>query len=345
MQLCLLNKSDVTSRQVWVPQLHKRCSYDPRVYRPRTHRWFSAASRRRWIFSLVTAGVSVMATAVLLYCSLQTLKGSTSISLTSLWKLGFGHIDPRSLIRSGPEAGQKARSPSMVLFLANLPQLLVSVLHLNYNSLFSCMLMESEWTGLTRSRKPLRVSSPVKGQRSTYFLSLPYRYSIPLMTASGLMHWLVSQSLFLGQINPNGVFSSDFAVFESPDEVLASPFWLDELTSATSHGINKPINYQFPTYSIRSWGYSCTGIVFVLSLGCFIMITLLLMGAKKYHAGMPPAGHCSAVLSAACQRLPEDEDITQQPVMWGVVSENEGVQHCALSSSKVQVPALGAHCR
>jgi hypothetical protein len=32
---------------------------------------------------------------------------------------------------------------------------------------------------------------------TSYFLSLPYRYAIPLMGTSAILHWLISQSLFL----------------------------------------------------------------------------------------------------------------------------------------------------
>jgi hypothetical protein len=49
-----------------------------------------------------------------------------------------------------------------------------------------------------RKKKPLRVSSHLQGQqRLRYFLQLPYRFSIPLIIISILMHWVLSQSLFL----------------------------------------------------------------------------------------------------------------------------------------------------
>ena len=39
--------------------------------------------------------------------------------------------------------------------------------------------------------------NPQGEQRSSYFLQLPYRYAIPLLGFSAVMHWLVSQSIFL----------------------------------------------------------------------------------------------------------------------------------------------------
>lgn len=44
---------------------------------------------------------------------------------------------------------------------------------------------------------------PQGEQRSTYWLQLPYAYSIPLITASATLHWLISQSIFLMRVSYN----------------------------------------------------------------------------------------------------------------------------------------------
>lgn len=62
------------------------------------------------------------------------------------------------------------------------------------------MLLADEWNGYAYERKMLRVTSPREKQRSTYGLQLPYRYAVPLMIMSGLLHWLVSQSIFIARI-------------------------------------------------------------------------------------------------------------------------------------------------
>ena len=255
-----------------------------------------------------TAIAGLATAAALLKRGLQNLDNFTDTSLASLWRLRFGQIDPRSLIASYPRNSRDSRgalgNPSVVLVLANLPQLLISLLHLNYKSIFTCMLMEKEWNDSAYIRKRLRVSSPSKGQRSTYFLSLPYRYAIPLIVLSGSMHWVLSQSFFLAQINPNGMEVATF------------------------------------TTIVRSWGYSCIGIVFILILGCLMLLTVLLVGLRRLRPGIPFAGHCSAVLSAACQRSPEDEEITSFPIKWGVIGDGD-VRHCTFSSSKVHLPEEG----
>jgi hypothetical protein len=75
-------------------------------------------------------------------------------------------------------------------------------------------------------------SEPEGIQRSSYFISLPLRYGIPLYVTSGMMHWLISQSLFLaritayfpnGEIDQNSTFStcgySPIAIFISKPSI------------------------------------------------------------------------------------------------------------------------------
>jgi len=51
------------------------------------------------------------------------------------------------------------------------------------------------------TRKGLRVSHPIDQQRSTYFLQLPYKWAVRLITTSRVLHWLLSQSLFFVQVD------------------------------------------------------------------------------------------------------------------------------------------------
>ena len=81
--------------------------------------------------------------------------------------------------------------------VANLPQVALSIAYLAYNGLFTRMLGEWEWSLLSVRYQGLRVSRPKGRQRSSYRLQLPYRWSIPLMATSGLLHWLVSNCIFV----------------------------------------------------------------------------------------------------------------------------------------------------
>jgi len=81
--------------------------------------------------------------------------------------------------------------------LANTPQMLVSYIYLAYNGLFTSMLATAEWVEHSVPRRGLRVAWPRGQQRATSFLSLPYTYAVPIMAASTMLHWLISESLFL----------------------------------------------------------------------------------------------------------------------------------------------------
>lgn len=122
--------------------------------------------------------------------------------------MGFGQLQPYTYIVVGLPRQDPAGLVSNVL-LANLPQLVLSVLYIFYNAMLSTFLVQREFSHMHKEqkRKPLRVSEPIGIQRGSYFISLPLRYGIPLYASSGIMHWLISQSLFLARItalDPDG---------------------------------------------------------------------------------------------------------------------------------------------
>ena len=205
------------------------------------------------------------------------------------------------------------------ILLANLCQPILSFLFLTYNSLYTCMLLSQEWFGYAKHKKALRVTQPTGQQRSTYRLQLPYTYGIPLLVLSGVLHWLVSQTLFFVSVHNAPAFGSS----QSPS-------------------------------SISTLGYSAIAIVFTLMLGGAAVLTGILMGFRRYEAGMPLAGSCSAAISAACHQPWHDPDAAQMPVMWGVSDEGlkvdfgaeaggekEGIGHCCFTSLSVGKVTVG----
>jgi hypothetical protein len=121
--------------------------------------------------------------------------------------MGFGQLQPYTYLVIGLPRTDPAGLISNVL-VANLPQLILSIIYIFYNSMLSTFLIQREFSLMYAKRKPLRVSDPVGIQRSSYFISLPLRYGVPLYLMSGIMHWLTSQSLFLARITalgPEGV--------------------------------------------------------------------------------------------------------------------------------------------
>lgn len=168
------------------------------------------------------------------------------------------------------------------------------------------MSFSKEWHDLSHHRRSLRVTSPRGQQRATYFLSLPYRYLIPIMIVSVATHWILSQSLFLVAID---VYDED-GTFD-------------------------------PSQSILSCGFSCIALIFLVGIGSLVLISGVGMGLGRYKAGMPLAGSCSAALSAACHPPADEPDVALVPVKWGVTSVEQGIGHCALSGRYVSPPITG----
>lgn len=95
-------------------------------------------------------------------------------------------MDSRALI-PGVLPGNGLVNLVPATLLANLPQLLLSLAFVAYNGLFTSMLLAQEWQSFGTCRQPLRVSSPKGAQLATRWLTLPYRYSIPLLVGSSAM--------------------------------------------------------------------------------------------------------------------------------------------------------------
>lgn len=126
---------------------------------------------------------------------------------------------------------------------------------------------------MASQRKGLRVSHPEKAQRSTYFLQLPYRWAILLTIASGSLHWLISQTLFLVQI---------------------------DVQSATGeHETNK----AFVGLWVLSIQLFCAESVFgAIIMAAYMVVTLPL------RENIPFGASCSAIISAAYHPLDSDTE-------------------------------------
>ena len=102
--------------------------------------------------------------------------------LSSVLSLGFSSTNKSELVfydGDNPYHGVVANS-----LLANTPQVILSYIYTAYNTLMTSMLSHSELLRYSTKRRGLRVTQPTGMQRSSCYLSLPYRFSIPLTTAS-----------------------------------------------------------------------------------------------------------------------------------------------------------------
>ncbi|KAE8136603.1 hypothetical protein BDV38DRAFT_283815 [Aspergillus pseudotamarii] len=284
---------------------------------PDKKRWCQAASAKRWTATLGFLGGCVATSVFLLVLSLTD---TTNGSIPKAWTLGFGKASGQTMVQA---PGISTAMISLVL-LSNTPQMVLSILYFLCNSLMTCMLIADDYDDYATQRKHLRVSWPKGQQRSTYYLSLPYRYSAQLILFSVLMHWLLSQSIFFVNIQSYGVH--------------------DKLSTFRSS---------------RGCGYSPISIFIGLLVSSVAILALLGLSCRRLKSCMPLATYCSAAISAACHPPPDYHDATLKPVMWGEVPRDmsdgldgdrstayngagpdslEAYAHCTFTSKEVVTP-------
>ena len=236
-------------------------------------------------------------------------KRLASTSIQHLWSLGFGNVSAKTII------GFKFRGSAgiiLLILISNAPQIILSFLYFSFNGLLTCMLLAEEWSGYSDHRKAIRVSSPKEQQRTTYRLQLPYKYGVPLIVASSILHWLVSQSIFFARIV-----------------------------------VLDPLNNQIPNISKASCAYSPIAMIFVIIFGTVVLAVGIAIGFRRYKAGMPLVGSCSAAISPACHGPKEDVGAARKPLMWGVVAQadvedgDKGAGRCSFTSFDVDPPLVG----
>ncbi|MCJ1428446.1 hypothetical protein MMC29_006356 [Sticta canariensis] len=267
------------------------------------HRWYQTTSLKRWLLCISLCTFTLVIVGILLKQGLDNVHLEDT-RMSHLWSLGYGGVNPQTIISL---YGSFWGTLIPVILLANLPQVILSFLYLTYNSLFTSMLLAEEWSGFAHQRKTLRVTCPVGKQRSTYWLQLPYIYGIPLLVMSGILHWLVSQSIFLVRV--------------AVEDNFVGHGWREEIVSKC--------------------GYSPIAIITVIPLGVLLLLVLVVNGFRKCKEGMPLAGSCSAAISAACHRPKGDLDAAVLPVLWGAVSIEGRIGHCCFTSFDVSTPVKG----
>ncbi|KAL4914499.1 hypothetical protein BDW62DRAFT_213385 [Aspergillus aurantiobrunneus] len=194
--------------------------------------------------------------------------------------------------------------------------LLFSILYFIFNSVMTSMALAAEWSRYAVTRRGIRVSwNPQSAQRSSYFLSMPYRYAVPLMVASATLHWLISQSPFLVGI-------------EAYDQM-----WV-----------------RAPDNDLITCGYTPVAVVSAMSVGGFMFLCLVGLAFRKFASGMSVAGSCSLAIAAAChpnydpnlneedQGLDTPEGMEFLPLKWGAVPVQGDLGHCSFSSAEVESP-------
>jgi hypothetical protein len=288
----------------------------PEQFRDQRKRRYTAASSEGWFMFLLSSVVLITISVAL---QVYGVKSWRTADRSDIYKLGLGAIDTRAIISwSLPTSGTSGLLANVVV--ANIPQLLLSFFYLNYNGLMTVMSLAREWSGSGVQRNGLRVSTNRLGaQRSTYFLQLPYRYSIPIITVTAALHWLLSESIFLvfveGILFDNGIASSDDGIWSR---------------SVSEHLI--------------TCSYSPPAMLASILVASFMVSCIIGMSFLKLPSSMPIASSCSAAIAAACHSLVEDVDRErgEKKLMWGDVGQDHaGIGHCEFSEQEVSRPEEG----
>lgn len=280
-------------------------------------RWYQAPSWVRWIITLVLCITAIIIVGNLLTYGNTAFMGHAQGAYDSPYAAGFGTYSEFATVNifggsdstTGMSEDIDFDSNSLLLAmvaLANLPQVIVSCLYFAYNTIYTSMVSADEWSRFAAHRKGLRTTDPKGEQRSTYWLSLPWTYALPLAIASSVLHWLISQSLFVART-----------------EIL------------NSRGEPEPISYM-------NVGYNPLAILLALLFGCLMVLAMVANGWKKITEGSVLVGNNSLAIAAACQRG-KDEGAEKKRVMWGAVSHEEDGRpgHCCFSSEEVEKPRAG----
>ncbi|KAJ5193760.1 hypothetical protein N7491_001090 [Penicillium cf. griseofulvum] len=291
--VCLLSRSLTNKRtQGWQKYKGRERKYldfpekqEMPLRLPSRKRWFQAASISRWVYTILLFVCMLVPSIIVL--RLGILNYNKSSKSKNIWNSGLGDASAATTLK-GLSIPATASGIFSMIFMANIPQILVSLAYFFYNGLLTCMLGAVEYDNYAKEQKPLRVSWPRGAQRSTYYLSLPYRYSIPLLVVSAVLHWLVSQSFFFVQVIP----------FDR-------------------HGVPQR---SYPDVLVTC-GYSPVAITFGIIVGGLLPIVAILLGLRRFRSYMPLAGQCSAAISAACHPMTTAVDHALKPVQWGEVPD------------------------
>jgi hypothetical protein len=186
--------------------------------------------------------------------------------------------------------------------------MILSIFYIALNSICTAMASAHEWDNLANLRKGLRVTKPEGEQRSTYFLQLPYRWAMPLMATSGILHWLLSQSCYLVR----------WDMYDRKGRFRIS---------------HSRIGFGFSSLSL--WIFTIVALLLVCMVGY--------IGSRSMQQKLPTAASCSLVISAACHSPSDEQDTHLKKVKWGVVEKSPGAgyTHCSLAARQVRKPTIG----
>ncbi|KAF7195462.1 hypothetical protein HII31_03354 [Pseudocercospora fuligena] len=257
----------------------------PRLFISKALRWEHGVSNIRWRQCWAACALALIVTGILMGVTIKMSDGALNSSNNLLGTTTNNSLEWNAL-------------------MTNMPQLVISTVYLLYNNALTCMLLAREYAQYAIERKSLRVSIPVGSQRSTYWLQVPYKFILPLMTTMAVLHWLVSRSLYLVQLK----------VYDSMGNFTGDS-------------------------SISSLGYSPLFIILSVAVGSVLLSAIMWLSRCKLGSNMPVVGSCSLAISAACANNLEVDAATKS-LMYGVLRRapgKAGTRYVGFSAEEVDV--------
>ena len=206
-------------------------------------------------------GIAVTTIGTYLWYSIA---GGLSLS-DRMKRFGLGTEDPATSLVSGTTGHpfQQGLPFPVEVIVANLPQVWSTIAYLTWNNQITRIWLEQEWRSFYRSHQRPRVSisSREPGIQSARWFQLPYWLTVLLMSISVLLHWLVSQTLFVVEIYfSDATLASVFHLHYSPLALIS----VGTLAMALVFGIT--VYYVIPT---RTWMPLMAGSTRVVFDSCF----------------------------------------------------------------------------
>ncbi|KAG5761195.1 hypothetical protein H9Q72_010700 [Fusarium xylarioides] len=201
------------------------------------------------------------------YCLSESgLLLAPALQTQSLRESRFAHHQKNADVN---DSGLQSASLLGLTMISNTPQLLLSLCYMTLNGLITRMLAELEWASYGINFKALRVTNPSGGQRSTYRLQVPYRWSIPLLAISSILHWVYSNCFYLSN-------------YEFYDSMI--PYEIAEID--------------------RGLQFSSVAILIGFSISLVIALSPMILAKRSLPGQMVLGGSNSKVISAACHCIP-----------------------------------------
>jgi hypothetical protein len=268
-------------------------------YQARRQHWAKAVSPGKWTLFIL---VMLLSYAIVGFFGgwgfMHTKSRGNSLSFSSLWELGFGRAHQDAIV-----IYDTVTNLIGMVLLANVAQLLLALVWLLYMGIMTSMFLAADWALLGTKGQPLMVQNARGEQRGTWLLGAPLAWGLPLLILQIILHWLISQSIFLISLN-----------IHDPDGTLT--------------------RYRDDGPRFLNCGYSPIAIIFCVVAAVLLMLSAIVLACRRFPQGAPPVvATCSAAISAACH-LPYGmlkHDSLYGTMKWGQCGYPQNrFGHCAL---------------